>query len=131
MTWTWRALGCRIQQFVSGRSGGGGASRSSTTIHRACRRRHPYRRHGIHRLFPCSTMHCDACPLSSHRRGGRKGSVFLRAPESWAMVRRTAHQTDSVHSRRRGRLVWMRWESVGATCQTVGDVAASRRSVAS
>jgi len=59
--------GCRIQRFVSGCSGGGGASRSSTTIHRACRRRHPYRRHGIHRFFPCSTMRCDACPLSSHR----------------------------------------------------------------
>ncbi|OSX77383.1 hypothetical protein BU14_0151s0025 [Porphyra umbilicalis] len=63
--------------------------------------------------------------------GRQKRRCFLRAPESWAMVRRTAHQTDSVHSRRRGRLVWMRWESVGATCQTVGDVAASRRSVAS
>ncbi|OSX79337.1 hypothetical protein BU14_0081s0017 [Porphyra umbilicalis] len=37
-----------------------------------------------------------------------KRRCFLCAPVTWAMVRRTAHQTYSVHSRRRGRLVWMR-----------------------
>ncbi|OSX81580.1 hypothetical protein BU14_0014s0128 [Porphyra umbilicalis] len=72
---------------------GSGASRSSLTIDRACRRRHRHPRCGCNMLSRDSAMHCHARSLASLWTWQQPRRCLLRARVSWEMVAPTAAGT--------------------------------------